>query len=304
MTVLLRILFFLFLLSVPGILPAQLIDFDRDLETGKSRTARIRMKLSREYLFLIPGAGEQIKTSETMDFVLLSRFTIRKLNEKGVPEILEIIPQVAGGTLNGRAIVPEELTGKTIIADLSVYPCRFQTADGSKLSRNAQMVIASVFRVQYGAKFSDILGKPRQYKPNERWVPEINPILNILHERDLRKSVTAQNFQAAAKFGNQFPVNGIKCTAVDLSFRTVGTHSYDFRSTARIILPVNKQDGGMLSLQREGVEVVDQKIISDAPAAAGTSVRLITTEQLEVVFVPEKKENPPGEKSFFEKMFR
>ena len=299
-----RILFFCSLMIAGTALSAQTIDFNRPVKAGEVRTARLRLKLSREYTFMIPGAGDSIKTVETMDLVMLTRIRILKLNEKSLPVNLEIEPEILGGTLNGRAIVPEELTGKKILADLSRYPCTFRSADGSAISRNGQIILASLFRVQFGASYSKILGPPRPFKPRDRWTPDIKPILKSLAGRELREEISASQIQSAAQMGPLIKIDGINCTSVDLTFRSMGTHSYDFRTTVRLVLPVDKKDGGPVSLHREGVEVVDRKVISGDPAAAGASVRLVTTEQLEVVYASGSRAKKPEKKKMFQDIFR
>ena len=293
-----------FLLILSGELAAQTIDFDRPSRIGEERSARIRQRLTREYTFLLPGAGEPIKTVETMDLVMLAGIKVLEVNDKKLPVKLEIRPEILGGTLNGRRIVPEELIGKTFIGDLSSYPCMFSSADGTPLSKNAETVLAALFRVQSGASYSEILGKPRKFQPKERWTLNADPILRSLAGRELRQEVSPEKIQSLAVFGPEFKVDGIPCTVVDLTFRTMGTHSYDFRTKVKLTLPIKKSDGGMLRLQREGVEVVDRKIISNDPAAAGASVHLVTTEQMEAVYVSPSKPARPAKNQFFQNIFR
>lgn len=296
---------FLLLLSLLFLIPeisAQTVSFHREMAVGTEQTVRIRLVLSREYTFMIPGAGKAISKVENMDLVLLTDLKIKRMDKKNNPVELQISPRVLGGTVNGRRIDPELLQERKIQAVLDAYPCKFIAEDGKELSGNALTILAAIFRVQPEMNYADFLGTSRTFRQGESWLLQTAPLLNELKKRNL--ALTEKNFQAYAKFENKFKVQGIDCTAVVLNIRSAGTHNYDFRVKTRIVLPIKETDGGILSISREGVEVVDKKMMSNDPAAAGASVRVVTTEQMESVFVPvEKKEAEPS-RNFFQDLFR
>ena len=281
---------------------AQVISFDRKVSEGDSRTARIRFRLSREYTFMIPGAGQPIQKVESMDLALLTGIKILKLNEKGFPCELELLPMVLGGTINGRRLEPAILQNRKILANLASYPCGFRPVDGQELSGEAETVLSALFRVQQNISISDILGGPRRFRQGESWNPNLSPVLKSLSKR--RLPLKESEVKAQAKFENLFKVNGIDCAAVVLNISTAGTFSHDFRLRTRIVLPVKESDGGVINMTREGTEIIDRKMLSDDPAAAGTSLRLMTTEQMEVTFAPSEEKTENKSSDFFRNLFR
>ena len=267
---------------------AQVIDFDRPEKVNSVRTAQLRLKLSREYTFMIPGAGKPIRKQETMDLVLLTDIKIEKLNQKGQPVTLLLTPRIVGGALNGRAINQNLLKGRMIRAELEKYPCKFTAADGkSALPNEAIVILSALFRQQQNITYPEILGQSRKFTAGQKWVPETNMIIKNLKKRNV--AINKNNLKAQAQFENKFKVNGVQCVAVVLNLSSVGTHAYDFQVKTRLILPVSKADGGVIRLAREGVEVVDRKLISGDFAASGSEVQIITKEQMEVTYVPPKK---------------
>lgn len=268
-------------------LSAQMISFDRKETVGSVKTALLKLKLSREYLFMIPGAGKPIRKLETMDLVLLTEIKVEKVNQKGQPVSLLLTPSVSGGTLNGRRVDSAPLKGRKIRAELEKFPCTFTTLDGKPLPDDAVVFLSALFRQQQNISYSDILGKVKKFQPGGKWLPNTAPILKSLADRKLPLNKT--NLKAQAMFENKFKVEGIECAAVVLNLSSVGTHAYDFQVKTRLILPVKSEDGGIVRLAREGVEVVDRKSVSGDIAAAGSSLRIMTKEQLEVTYVLPKK---------------
>lgn len=280
---------------------AQEIFFDRPDTVGKTQTAQLRLKLSRDYTFMIPGAGKPIRKLETMDLVLLTDWKIERVNQSGLPVMLTLMPRVLGGTLNGRKIDPALLQGRKIRAGLGSYPCMFIASDGKPLSDDAIVILSALFRPQQGITYADILGKSQTYKPGKRWLPDLTKVLDSLSQRNVK--IEKKNINAYAMFENKLKVNGMDCVSVALNLSSAGTHAYDFQVRTKMIFPVKKHDGGILRLSREGVEVVDRKMISGDFAAAGASVRIITKEQMEVTYAPpEKPASDPGG-DFFQKIF-
>lgn len=271
-----------FLLFLTFSLAAQTIDFDRPERVGKERTAQLRLKLSREYLFQIPGAGKPIRKLETMDLVLLTKIKILKLNQKKQPVELLLTPMVLGGSLNGRRVNPALMKGMQIQANLEKFPCSFTSVDGKKISDEATVILSALFRQQQDISYSDILGAPRSYKQGGAWIPDTSLLLKNLSERNIR--IGKHNLKAQATFENKFRVDRKNCVAVLLNLSSVGTHAYDFQVKTRIILPVSKSDGGAIRIAREGIEVVDRKTITKDFLGSGTSVRITTKEQLEVTY--------------------
>lgn len=295
------ILFFLIFSAVFSA-GAQIVSFDRKDAEGSFRTAKIRLRLSREYTFMIPGAGRPIQKSEFADLVLLTGITVRKLNEKGFPCELELTPAVLGGTLNGRKLEPSVLQNRKILAVLEKYPCEFRPLDGQPLSEEAGTVLSAVFRVQQNISLADVLGKERQYRQGESWIPNTKPVLDLLSGRQL--PLKRNEITAAARFENIFKVDGVKCTAVVLTLSSTGTFSHDFRLRTRIVLPVRESDGGIVSMTREGTEIIDRKMLSGDPAASGASVRLMTSEQMEITYVRSEKKSGDASSDFFRTLFR
>ena len=237
---------------------------------------------------MIPGAGKPIRKQETMDLVLLTDIKIEKLNQKGQPVTLLLTPRIVGGALNGRAINQNLLKGRMIRAELEKYPCKFTAADGkSALPNEAIVILSALFRQQQNITYPEILGQSRKFTAGQKWVPETNMIIKNLKKRNV--AINKNNLKAQAQFENKFKVNGVQCVAVVLNLSSVGTHAYDFQVKTRLILPVSKADGGVIRLAREGVEVVDRKLISGDFAASGSEVQIITKEQMEVTYVPPKK---------------
>ena len=271
---------FLFFLTVS--LTAQTIDFDRPEKIGTERTAQLRLKLSREYLFQIPGAGKPIRKLETIDLVLLTDIKILKLSKKNQPVELLLTPRILGGALNGRRVDPNLMKGLVIRANLEKYPCTFTEENGKTLRGEAVTILSALFRQQQDITYSDILGAPRQYKAGKKWKPQISSILKNLADRNL--SLGEQNLSAQATFENKFRVGKIPCVAVLLNIGSVKTHAYDFQVKTRLIFPVEKSDGGAVRIAREGVEVVDRKTITGDFIGNGSSVRITTKEQLEVTY--------------------
>lgn len=297
-----RTLFCLFLCCCFSVLSAQMISFEFQKEpVGSTNTAQLKLKLSREYTFMIPGAGKPIGKLETMEVVLLTDIQVERINRKGFPVTLILRPKILGGTLNGRRIDPASLQGRVIRAELESYPCTFTSTDGKELSGEAKMVLAAFFRQQQGFSYADILGKSRNYKQGGKWLPDSSPILQTLAKRNI--SLKKRNLTASAMFENKFKVNGIECTAVVLNLLSVGTHAYDFRIRTRIVLPVDRKNGNVFHLTREGVEVVDRKLLSGDFAAAGSAVRITTKEQMEVTYVPRKKQAPGKKTGHFMDIF-
>ena len=128
---------FFLLFSTTLFLAAQEISFERRENAGAEEKVLLRLKLSREYLFVIPGAGKPIRKLETMDLVLLTGIKIEKLNQKGLPVSLILTPEIPGGTLNGRNVDPALLKGRKIRAELEKYPCTFTALDGTPLAKEA-----------------------------------------------------------------------------------------------------------------------------------------------------------------------
>lgn len=291
-----RIFSFLCLILLSSIpLSAQMISFDRKETVGSFRKAQLRLKLSREYLFMIPGAGKPIRKMETIDLVLLMGIKVEKLNSKGHPDTLLLTPEVLGGSLNGRRVKATSLKGRQIRAGLGSFPCSFTALDGKPLSEEESVILAALFRPQQDIPFSDILGKSQRYQPGGRWYPNVQPIIKSLAERNV--PVQKRNLSGLATFENKFRINGIECVAVVLNLSSVGTHAYDFQVKTRLILPVKKEDGGIVRLAREGVEVIDRKMVSGDVAAAGSSIRIMTKEQMEVTYILPQKSS--DKKSFF-----
>lgn len=281
------LLSFLFLLTFP--LAAQVIFFDRQEPVGSVRKAQLRLKLSREYMFMIPGAGKPIRKLETIDLVLLTGIKIEKLNSKGQPVTLLLTPEILGGSLNGRSVKSTALRGRKIRAELGAFPCTFTALDGKTLSEEESVILSALFRPQQNIQISDLLGKSRRYQPGGRWTPDVAPIINNISERNV--ILQKKNLSALATFENKFKVNGIECVAIVLNLSSIGTHAYDFQVKTRIIFPVKKEDGGIIRLAREGVEVIDRKTVSGDVAAAGSSLRVVTKEQMEVTYIlPEKSQ--------------
>ena len=271
---------FLFFLTVS--IAAQTIDFDRPEKVGTERTAQLRLKLSREYLFQIPGAGKPIQKLETIDLVLLTDIKILKLNQKNQPVELLLTPRILGGALNGRRVDPNLMKGLVIRANLEKYPCTFTAENGKILPGEAVTILSALFRQQQDITYSDILGAPQQYKAGKKWKPQISSILKNLADRNL--SLGEQNLSAQTTFENKFRVGKIPCVAILLNLSSVKTHAYDFQVKTRLILPVKKSDGGAVRIAREGVEVVDRKTITGDFIGNGSSVRITTKEQLEVTY--------------------
>lgn len=270
-----------------GTLSAQMISFDRKENVGDEKRILLRLKLSREYLFMIPGAGKPIRKLETMDLVLLTGIKVEEVNRNGFPVILHLSTEIPGGTLNGRRLDPALLKGRKIRADLKTYPCVFTPLDGKPLSEDALVVLSALFRQQQNIPFSGILGKEKKFRQGGKWLPDTTPILKSLADRKI--PLNKKNLKAQAMFENKFKVDGIECTAIVLNLSSVGTHAYDFQVKTRLILPVKKEDGGVLRLSREGVEVVDRKMLSSDFAASGSAMRITTKEQLEVTRILKKK---------------
>lgn len=280
----------LFLFFLAAALSAQEIIFDRPDSPGSIRTAQLRLKLSREYLFVIPGAGKPIRKLETMDLVLLTDIKVEKLNAKGHPVTLLLSPKILGGTLNGRRVDPAILKNRIIRAELENFPCNFSAADGKEhLKQEAITVLSALFRQQQNISYSEILGVSQKFQQGKKWIPAAEPILKNLAERKL--PLNRKNLKAQAVFENKFKINGTECVSLVLNLTTFGTHAYDFQVKTRLILPVRKEDGGILRLAREGVEVIDRKTISGDFAAVGAALRITTKEQMEITYAPEKKEN-------------
>ena len=272
--------FFLFFLTVS--LSAQTIDFDRPEKVGTERTAQLRLKLSREYLFQIPGAGKPIRKLETIDLVLLTDIKIVKVNQKKQPIELLLTPRILGGALNGRRIDPNLMKGLVIRANLEKYPCTFTGEDGKQVPKEAVTILSALFRQQQDITYSDILGAPRAYKEGAKWKPETGLILKNLADRNL--SFNKKNLSALVTFENKFRVGKIPCVAVLLNLSSINSHAYDFQVKTRLILPVKKSDGGAVRVAREGVEVVDRKTITGDFIGSGSAVRITTKEQLEVTY--------------------
>ena len=270
----------LFFLTVS--LAAQTIDFDRPERVGSERIAQLRLKLSREYLFQIPGAGKPIRKLETIDLVLLTGIKILKVNQKQQPVELLLTPRILGGALNGRRVDPALMKGLKIRANLEKYPCVFTTEDGKKLPGEAVTILSAFFRQQQDITYRDILGAPRAYKAGAKWIPDTTLIRKNLAARNL--DLDRKNLSALATFENKFRVGRTQCVAVLLNLSSIRTHAYDFQVKTRIILPVKKSDGGPLRIAREGVEVIDRKTITGDFIGNGASVRITTKEQLEVTY--------------------
>ena len=208
-----------------------------------------------------------------------------------------LTPSIPGGTLNGRRVDPALLKGRKIRADLEKFPCTFIPLDGKPLAEDAVVFLSALFRQQQNISYSEILGKSKKFQPGRKWFPDTAPVLKSLAERNL--PLSKANLKAQAMFENKFKVDGIECVAVVLNLSSVGTHAYDFQVKTRLILPVKNRDGGILRLAREGVEVVDRKTVSGDFAAAGSSLRIMTKEQLEVTYVLPKKTTRKNTLNFF-----
>lgn len=289
---------FFLLFSTTLFLAAQEISFERRENAGAEKKVLLRLKLSREYLFVIPGAGKPIRKLETMDLVLLTGIKIEKLNQKGLPVSLILTPEIPGGTLNGRNVDPALLKGRKIRAELEKYPCTFTALDGTPLAKEAIIILSALFRSQQNIQFSEILGASKKYQPGGIWKPNTAPILKVLEER--RVPMKKENIKASARFENKFKVNGMECVSVVLNLSSVGTHAYDFQLKTRLIFPIRKEDGGFLRLTREGVEVVDRKTVSGDYAAMGSALRIVTKEQFEATYtLPGKRSSEKKSTVFF-----
>ncbi len=277
------------------------ISFVRPSKAGEIQHAKLALTLSREYLFDLPGTENGVRKQETLTAVFEGRIKVLEVNQAGNPVVCEITPAKCGGLANGRSLDLAVLKDAVIHADMKTFPCRFTLGNGTKVSRDAQIFLASLFRIQPETSLSDTLGKEADSGTGKVWTPDSAPILDSLRARGF--TLAKSDILASARIQGREKFNRLECVRITIEFETKKSIGIDFRLHAKITLPENARDGGVLKMERDGVEVVDRRVSSGEPAAEGTRVRVITKENMLVVLLPAAPGAEAQTPSFFNSLF-
>lgn len=270
----------------------QRLSLDRPSKAGDFFQAEISLTAQREYRFVFPGPDRPVKKQESLVTTIFADLKVLEVNAEGSPVRLEVRISSAGGFLNGRRIDSSLLKGKTILADLQTAPARFtEHPSGKAVSAEGAALLGAIFRPPDGDTLKNTLGNSVPLRPGYKWKISARPVLNSLRARGL--SLNPDAVTAEARIAEREKYRGFDVCRVEMDLASEGISTLDFRLRATLWIPVDPSVN-VIRLLRNGVEVVDTVFPNENPLAAGSSVRVITKENLEAVLIPakEKKELP------------
>ncbi len=269
------------------------VDFNRSAGIGDTYDTEIKLTASREYRFTVPGSEKPLIRNESANLTLFGRLRIVGVDKNGSMEQFHLKISLAGGYLNGLPFNSSLLNGKTVLAKLSPEPV-FTVEDGKPLTGKAVAFLSSVFRKPPENSMRDTFGSPRVLKPKDRWPLDTSSLRNALKKRGIHLEKDA--IQGRAEVLGRHVYRGCDVYEIRATVESKTTPDLDFRITASILLPVENRLN-VLRLIRDGKEIVSRKLPDGDPVSAGTRVRVISTERLEVILLPVKKEESEDRKS-------
>ncbi len=276
------------LVSVRGVSGAEeRLSFDRPSRVGDFLQAEINLTAQREYRFVFPGPDRPVEKQESLVTTLFADLKILEVDPEGNALCLEIRISSAGGFLNGRRFDSSLLRGKTILADLKTSPARFTDAStGKPVPPEAKALLAAVFRPPDGDTLKATLGSSVPLRPGYKWKISAKPVLTALRARGL--ALSPDSISAEAQIMEREKYRGYDTCRVEIKLASSGVSTLDFRLRATVWIPEDP-NVNMIRLLRNGVEVIDTVFPTENPLASGSSVRVITKENLEVILVPGKE---------------
>lgn len=270
----------------------QRLSFDRPSKPGDFFNAEINLTAQREYKFILPGPDKPVEKQESLVATIFADLKVLEVNAEGSPVRMELRISSAGGYLNGARFDSALLNKKTVLADLRKTPALFtDQATGTPVAPSAADLLGAVFRPPTGDTLKNTLGSSVPLIVGRKWKISARPVLESLRIRGL--VLSPDSITAEARIAEKEKYRGIETCRVEINLASSGVSTLDFRLRATVWVPLDPARNVIRTL-RNGVEVVDTVLPNDNPLAAGSSVRVITKENLEAILIPaaEKKDLP------------
>ena len=301
-------LLFLFFALYSGLLlsGAETVLFDRPLKAGDRFDCMADSSQSQQYTFRMPGIDNPPVRLNTLRLRFAGLLTVEKVDAEGKALNIRLEIRSLRGSINGRNADCSAIEGKTVTGDLSRSPAVFHSPDGT-LNREAVILLSALFRPVSTHSLAELTGRQRTLERiGETWSPDLRAFSESLRRRGIDLPPGA--IKGTITYAGKETFRALECFAFRFFIQSKKTAGYDFRFSGQILFPVNPEAGPAVRVTRDATEVIDRLLSASDPVAAGSKLKLISTDRTDMMLFPVrflKEEAPaPKKESFWDALLR